>query len=445
MGTNSIWKSTFSLVRAMRYYINGGMLLMIMAVLALIMANSPWAGAYFSFWQQPVHLQIGSFNVFNHGGHPLTLLEFINDALMAVFFFSTGLEIKRESLVGELSSFRQAMLPIIAACGGMIMPVLIFVFIAHGTPAEGGMAIPMATDIAFSLGVLSLFGKRVPLSLKIFLTTFAVADDIGGILVIALFYSTHLSYMHLLLSAVILLILCAGNAMKVYNRWFYLCLGAVMWYLFLQSGIHATIAGVVVAFTIPATPRESVGKYIDRIKSALSHFTISPKQTTLLSNEQIDTLKKVEEASDRIVSPLQALEDDLYGFVTYVVMPVFAFANAGVTIVKPDGSIEYGVVSTAIIAGLVIGKFVGIYSFTAISILTGLTKMPKGMSFKNLTGICLLGGIGFTVSLFIAQLSFGNDPDLLGQSKIGVVCGTVIAGILGSIVLKLTLPKKTAE
>ena len=191
MQPNTVSNPVLSLARSIGKHLNGGILLMLMAALALVVANSSWSDEYFAFWLQPVHLQIGSFNVFNHGGHPLTLLEFINDALMVVFFFSTGMEIKREMLVGELSTVRQALLPVIAACGGMIMPVLIFAYIAYGTPGEAGMAIPMATDIAFSLGVLALFSKRVPLNLKIFLTTFAVADDIGGILVIALFYSSQ--------------------------------------------------------------------------------------------------------------------------------------------------------------------------------------------------------------------------------------------------------------
>ncbi len=202
----------------------------------------------------------------------MTLMTFINDALMAVFFFSVGLEIKREILVGELSSFRQALLPIVAACGGMLVPVLIYYFMTAGTPAQSGLAIPMATDIAFSLGVLSLFGKRVPLSLKVFLTAFAVVDDIGGILVIALFYTSHLSVNYLIASAGILLILCGGNFFRVRNRWFYIFWGVIMWYLFLQSGIHATIAGVVAAFTVPATPHYKIGKYINRSWQTLLSF-----------------------------------------------------------------------------------------------------------------------------------------------------------------------------
>lgn len=265
----------FSFQRAAHYHINGGMLLMGVVLLAMFLANSPWGDIYASFWNYEVHLQIGEFNFFSHNGHHMTLMTFINDALMAVFFFSVGLEIKREILVGELSSFRQALLPIVAACGGMLVPVLIYYFMTAGTPAQSGLAIPMATDIAFSLGVLSLFGKRVPLSLKVFLTAFAVVDDIGGILVIALFYTSHLSVNYLIASAGILLILCGGNFFRVRNRWFYIFWGVIMWYLFLQSGIHATIAGVVAAFTVPATPHYKIGKYINRIRENIAVFPAS--------------------------------------------------------------------------------------------------------------------------------------------------------------------------
>ena len=435
-----------SLARAVGRHMNGGILLMLTAALALVVANSPWSGAYFSFWEQPVHLQVGSFNVFNHGGHALTLLEFINDALMVVFFFCMGMEIKREMLVGELSTLRQALLPVIAACGGMIMPVLIFAYVTHGTPGEVGMAIPMATDIAFSLGVLALFGKRVPLNMRIFLTTFAVADDIGGILVIALFYSSHLALEYLLWSVLVLAILCVGNWKGVHDRWFYLGFGVILWYLFLQSGIHATIAGVILAFTIPATPQEETGRFAECLRRVLQGFRIAPKEEIMLDEAQVGTLKQVKRASLHVVSPLQQLDESLQGVVSYFILPVFAFANAGVTVLKADGSVEFGVVSLGVILGLVIGKFVGIYTFTAISILAGLTKMPTGMSLRNLTGVSMLGGVGFTVSLFIAQLSFGSDmSQLLDQAKIGVVCGTIVSGILGCIILNFVLPKHPAD
>lgn len=442
-----IGKLSFSFQRAAHYHINGGILLMAIVLLAMLVANSPWSEAYMNFWNKEVYLQIGNFNLFNHHGEPMTLMTFINDVLMTIFFFSVGLEIKREILVGELSSFRKALLPIIAACGGMILPVIIYYIMTHGTPAENGLAIPMATDIAFSLGVLSLFGKRVPISLKIFLTAFAVVDDIGGILVIALFYTSHLDVNCLIYATAALLILCAGNRMGIHNHWFYIAVGFVLWYCFLQSGIHATIAGVVAAFTVPAKPHLHTGKYINSIKRNIEEFPANTcKKDLILSKEQINALKCIESASDKVISPLQSLEDDLHALVNYIVIPLFAFANAGIVLTSEyGGHLEIGLLTWAVAVGLIAGKFIGIYLFTWFSIKCRLSVMPSGMTWSNLTGISLLGGIGFTVSLFIANLSFGNDAVMLSQAKLGVLIGTAIAGILGCIVLAFTLPKETTK
>lgn len=437
-------KRSFSFQRAAHYHINGGILLMVIVLLAMLVANSPWSEAYLNFWDKRVYLQVGDFNLFNHHGHPMTLMTFINDVLMTIFFFSVGLEIKREILVGELSSFRQALLPIIAACGGMLLPVIIYYMITKGTQAENGLAIPMATDIAFSLGVLCLFGKRVPISLKIFLTAFAVVDDIGGILVIALFYTSHLDPTWLVYAGTALSVLCAGNRMGVHNHWFYIVVGFVLWYCFLQSGIHATIAGVVAAFTVPATPHLHTGKYINYIKQNIEEFPGNTcKKDIILNKEQINALKCIESASDRVISPLQSLEDNLHALVNYVVIPLFAFANAGIVLTSEyGGQLEIGILTWAVTIGLIIGKFAGIYLFTWLTIKSRLSTMVNGMTWSNLAGISLLGGIGFTVSLFIANLSFGNDAEMLGQAKLGVLFGTAIAGILGYIVLYFTLPKE---
>lgn len=437
-------KRSFSFQRAAHYHINGGILLMVIVLLAMLVANSPWSEAYLNFWDKRVYLQVGDFNLFNHHGHPMTLMTFINDVLMTIFFFSVGLEIKREILVGELSSFRQALLPIIAACGGMLLPVIIYYMITKGTQAENGLAIPMATDIAFSLGVLCLFGKRVPISLKIFLTAFAVVDDIGGILVIALFYTSHLDPTWLIYAGTALSVLCAGNRMGVHNHWFYIVGSFVLWYCFLQSGIHATIAGVVAAFTVPATPHLHTGKYINYIKQNIEEFPGNTcKKDIILNKEQINALKCIESASDRVISPLQSLEDNLHALVNYVVIPLFAFANAGIVLTSEyGGQLEIGILTWAVTIGLIIGKFAGIYLFTWLTIKSRLSTLVNGMTWSNLAGISLLGGIGFTVSLFIANLSFGNDAEMLGQAKLGVLFGTAIAGILGYIVLYFTLPKE---
>ena len=440
---NPIMKTfDYSFLSFLKHRVNGGMVLMIVAVLAMVVANSPWADAYHAFWSHPVSLQVGSFNLFSHHGEPLTLMAFINDALMAVFFFSVGLEIKREVLVGELSSLRQALLPIIAAVGGMLIPVLLYFALTAGTPAADGLAIPMASDIAFSLGVLSLFGKRVPLSLKIFLTAFAVVDDIGGILVIAFGYTSHLDAAYLLGALGVLLLLAVANRMRVMSRTFYCWAGIVVWYLFLQSGVHATIAGVLVAFTIPSIPCLNVKKYIARIRENVAEFPHFDKSSILLTPNQIDILKSIESASDRVISPLQFMEDRMHGMVNYLIMPLFAFANAGITLSGAEGAVA-GPVTYAIVIGLVLGKSVGIYLFTWLAVRSRVTALPQGMNWQNVAGVSLLGGIGFTVSLFIANLSFGEtDEVLLNQAKLGVLVGTVLAGVLGYVVLRYVLPKQ---
>ena len=338
--------------------IAASILLFVTAIAAAVIANSPVAPAYQEFLSHELHLRIGSFNLLSHGGHNLKMIEFINDGLMTVFFLLVGLEIKREILVGELSSFRKAALPFIVACGGMVFPVIIYSMICTpGTEGGQGLAIPMATDIAFSLGVLSLLGSRVPLSLKIFLTAFAVVDDIGGILVIALFYSSHVAYEYLLVAALLYVVLYFLGKHGTTNKIFFLVIGVVIWYLFLQSGIHSTISGVILAFVIPAKPQLNVGKYIERIRRIIKTFPEMKNNSIVLTNEQIAMLKQVESASDRVISPLQSLEDNLHGAVNYLILPLFAFVNAGV-VFSGSGNVV-GEVSVAVALGLLLGKFLG--------------------------------------------------------------------------------------
>ncbi|MDO5395037.1 MAG: Na+/H+ antiporter NhaA [Bacteroidales bacterium] len=438
--------------QALRRHATGGNILIFCTVLALVIANIPAInGHYFQFWDQEVRLQIGSFNLFSHEGHPMTMLQFINDALMAVFFFSIGLEIKREVLVGELSSFRQALLPIMGAIGGMAMPVLIFLFLSKGTDYAGGAAIPMATDIAFSLGVLAMLGKRVPLSLKIFLTTLAVVDDIGGIIVIAAFYSTHIELTLLAYAAGLLALLLLGSALKIKSQAFYLGIGTAIWFLFLNSGIHPTIAGVLVAFCVPARPVYSPKKYIKKMRKAISNFRSQDDEIltkkSILTCEQMNWLKQVESASDKVISPLQELEDTLHPIVNYFILPLFAFANAGIFLLDMDPMSIFEGVSLAIILSLVLGKFLGILSFSWLTVKTRMAPMPAHSNWHEMSSISMLGGIGFTVSLFIATLSFGSDPaqaDLLAHAKLGIVVGSLISGIIGFLWLHITLPKGIA-
>lgn len=433
---------------------NGGNVLLVATALALLVVNLPFLHDFYnSLWTHEMALQVGDFNLFSHHGHPMSIMAFINDALMAVFFFSVGLEIKREILVGELSSFRQALLPIVAAIGGMGIPVLIFFLLAHDTDYIGGAAIPMATDIAFSLGVLAMLGNRVPISLKIFLTTLAVVDDIGGILVIAIFYSSHINYWMLLIAVILLGILALGGKLSIQSKVFYLGIGAFIWFLFLNAGIHPTIAGVLIAFCVPAKPVYAPKKYVKTIRKNIGYFTQEDEERltsrTILNKDQMNWLKEIESASDKVISPLQDMEDSLHPVVNYIIVPLFAFANAGIYFGDLQFNALFHGVAPAIILGLVLGKFLGIFLFTWICIKLKWAPMPEDCNYKQLAAISMLGGIGFTVSLFIANLSFGTgDPylsQLLNNAKLGILVGSFLAGFLGWLLLYLTLPKHPSE
>lgn len=443
----------FSARRAIASHASGGNVLILATVLALIVANVPsWAAVYNGFWNLPMRLQIGNFNLFSHAGHPMTVLQFINDALMAIFFFTIGLEIKREVLVGELSSIRQALLPIMAAIGGMIVPVGLFMLLARGTAYADGAAIPMATDIAFSLGILALLGSRVPLSLKIFLTTLAVVDDIGGIIVIATCYSTHFEAAYLGYAAIGLLVLIAGGAwLKIQSKMFYSIVGIVVWFLVLNSGIHPTIAGVLVAFCVPAVPVYEPKHYIKVIRANIRRFNEEDdellERRTILTHEQMDNLKQIESASDRVISPLQDMEDSLHPLTNYLIIPLFAFANAGISLLGVDPLTIVSGISLAIIIGLVVGKSVGILLFSWLTVKLNLAPMPDRSTWAQMASVAFLGGIGFTVSLFIANLTFdGATPEslaMLNDAKLGIVVGSLLSGVIGYLMLRRTLPSES--
>lgn len=444
----------YSAKRAVKSHASGGNVLIVATILALVVANIPGINQmYNDFWEQEIRLQVGSFNIFSHAGHPMSMLQFINDALMAIFFFTIGLEIKREVLVGELSSFKQALLPIIAAIGGMVVPVGIYLMLSAGTDFSSGAAIPMATDIAFSLGVLAMLGSRVPISLKIFLTTLAVVDDIGGIIVIAAFYSTHIEAMLIVYALILLGVLFLGSVFKIQSKIFYLLIGTIVWYLFLNSGIHPTIAGVLVAFCIPATPVFPPKKYIQTIRRSIAYFNAEDDELlnrrSILNKDQMDWLKQIESASDKVISPLQELEDSLHPVVNYLIIPIFAFANAGITLWHMDASALVGGIGFAIICGLVLGKFLGIFVFSWLTVKLHLAPMPQYCNWKMMASISMLGGIGFTVSLFIANLSFGSmgahGLELLNNAKLGIVVGSLLAGVLGFMMLHHFLPKTPCE
>ena len=435
----------------LRKYVSSSVLLVIATIAALIIANSPWGDFYRSFWDLPVAMSLGSFNIYSHNGHAMSLGEFINDYLMAIFFLSVGLEIKREILCGELSSIKKALAPIIGACGGMLVPVIVFFLICPKDPVmERGMAIPMATDIAFSLGCLSIFSKRCPASLKIFLAALAVADDLGGIIVIAIRYTDHLNLWYLLASAALVAVLCIGNWRGVRTKAFYFNTGFLLWFCVLGSGIHSTIAGVVLAFCVPANIPRGTKFYIERIRHQLDHFPSTVvtyadrNKPVVLSDEEIAMLKSVESASDHLVSPLQDMEDVLKMSVNYHIIPLFAFANAGVNLATMSVMSLLSGVGLAVFLGLLIGKFCGVMSFTWLGIKLGIIQMPENANWKSFASICMLCGIGFTVSMFMATLSYpsAEHVDLLNDAKLGILCGSVVSAIVGCLMLNRFLPKE---
>ena len=442
--------TNYSFISTFKKYVSSSVVLIFFTVLALVCANIPvvkeW---YFSLWQHEVSLSIGNFNFFSHNGHSMNVGQVINDFLMAIFFLSVGLEIKREIRVGELSTREKALLPIIGACGGMAVPVLIFWLVCPGDAVmQRGLAIPMATDIAFSLGVLSVFKTRVPVGLKVFLAALAVADDLGGIIVIALFYSSHIDVTFLILSAVCVAVMMLANYLKCRTKVFYVLVGLLLWYTMLNSGIHATIAGVITAFCIPATLKKGTGHYLERIRENVNQFPVididDRHNTIVLTNSQIHTLKSIESAADKMISPLQDLEDNLHGLINYFVIPLFAFANAGIDLSNMSLGSLFSGVGLAVMLGLVLGKFIGVFSFSWLAIKFKIVNLPANTTWKAFASVCVVCGIGFTVSMFIADLSYSGTgaagAALLDQAKLGVLVGSVIAAVLGCILLGKTLP-----
>ena len=408
-----------------------GIVLILCAIVALIWANSPLAESYFALWH--AHVTIG-------GGPILldyTLHHWINDGLMAVFFFMVGLEIKREVLVGELASPKQAALPIAAALGGMVVPAGIFVLFNAGTPDLRGWGVPMATDIAFALGVLALLGSRAPTGLKIFLAALAIVDDLGAVLVIALFYSEGLDWNMLLYAAITLIVLFGANRGGIRRPAVYAILGVVLWYFFLKSGVHATIAGVLLAMTIPARTRINVIEFVSGARSYLEEFEkdgVRKDPAAPLTHRQEAALEALEEAAESVQSPLLSIEHALVPWVAFGIMPLFALANAGVAL-EPEvvGNVGSPVV-LGIALGLLIGKPIGIGIFAWLAVRLGLAGLPAGVRTGHLVGVGFLGGIGFTMSLFIANLAFAGTT--LELSKVGILGASTLAGFIGYLILR---------
>jgi NhaA family Na+:H+ antiporter len=372
----------------------------------------------------------------------MSLHEWINDGLMAIFFFVVGLEIKRELLIGELSTRQTAALPIAAALGGMIAPALIYAGFNAGTEGARGWGIPMATDIAFALGALALLGSRVPTVLKVFLAALAIADDLGAVVVIALFYTADLSIPSLIAAAVLFVALLGANRLEIRNAVVYGLVGVVLWLAVLTSGVHATIAGVMLAITIPARTRIDEAEFVARVEESLADFRAADEPgTSVLTNPgHQHAIHQLEEACEAAQAPLFKLEDKLHTLVAFGIMPLFALSNAGVRVVGGSLSVLASPIVLGIVLGLVFGKPIGITLFSWLSARTRVAALPGDVSWGSLHGVSWLGGIGFTMSLFIANLAFAGTPRL-EEAKIGILIASTIAGVTGWVILNRTFSR----
>ena len=409
----------------------GGLVLLACAGIAMVWANSAASHSYHVLWDTPIMLGIGEWRA------ALSLHGIVNDGLMAVFFFLVGLEIKREVLVGELASMRQAALPVAAALGGMLVPALFFLFFNASGPTSRGWGIPMATDIAFALGVLALLGDRFPPALRVFLSALAIADDLGAVLVIALFYTASVSWSALGAAAGLLLLSLAANAVGVRAAWAYALIGLALWAAVLLSGVHATVAGVLLAMTIPSRTVIDETALLRGAHAALRDFDLAcHPDTVMLSNrEHQAALRRLEVLSEKALPPLARLEYGLHGIVTFGIMPLFALANAGVDL-RGGVSAITSTIGLGVMLGLVLGKPLGITLASWLAVWSGIASLPAGIGWRTLAGTAILGGIGFTMSLFIATLAFGESADSLASAKLAILVASVIAGIAGWSVLR---------
>ncbi len=418
-------------IRPVAVFVNteasGGIVLLVAAVIALVWANSPWDKQYFDFWHAHLSLDLNIFKLDETLGHA------VNDGLMAVFFFVVGLEIKRELIHGELASVRKASLPVAAALGGMIVPALVYVAFNAGGDGAKGWGIPMATDIAFAMGVLALLGRRAPFSLKVFLLALAIVDDLGAIMVIALFYTESISLEAVAWAVAIAAVILAFSRAGVRSVDVYVVLGILFWAAVFKTGVHATIAGVLLALMTPSRPyltRDALDVSADDLLDA---YRGARERGDAEAEQQI--LRQLETLSRDTESPLDRLEHTLHPWASYLIVPIFALANAGVAL-SGDlvGDASSSAVSLGVAIGLVVGKPVGILLACFLAVRLGLAELPSNTGFQHMVGAGLLAGIGFTVSLFIAGLAF-DDPQLIDEAKIGILAASTIAGIIGFVYL----------
>ena len=410
---------------------SGGVLLIAATAVALVWANSPWGDSYAALWHTKLTVGVGDASISKD------LTHWINDGLMAVFFFVVGLEIKREVLVGELSSARKAALPIAAALGGALVPALIYLAINAGTEGAAGWGIPMATDIAFALGVLALLGDKAPVALKVFLTALAIVDDIVAVFVIALFYTSGISWGALGVGGLFLLALIVANLIGVGRTLVYAVLGVGLWLCFLLSGVHATIAGVLLALTVPAISFINPGAFLDRSRYVLDRFEeAGEKGENVLANEERQAaLHALNHAAYKLEPPLHELEHALHPWVVFAIMPIFALANAGVQLGGGIVGALASPVALGVVAGLVVGKQIGVTLFAWLAVKSGVSELPEGIGWRHVYGAGWLAGIGFTMSLFITDLAFSEGP-LVDAAKVGILAASLVSGAVGWAILR---------
>ena len=423
--------------RFLHWEATGSLVLLACAVVALVWANSPWAESYHDLTHTYLGISLGD-DTFK-----LSLKHWVNDLLMVVFFFVVGLEIKREMLLGELSSLRKALLPVMAAVGGMLVPAGIYLAFNAGGPGQNGWGIPMATDIAFALGILALFGSRAPLGLKVFLTALAIADDLGAVLVIALFYTEEVRLMPLAFAIGALVLISLAAQARVKRVGLFAALILVVWFGVFASGVHATVAGVLLALVVPVRAQIDPRKFFDTAKKSLATLEDSQvtKDSMVDNDDEFTALTNLSDATAGMLPPGVILERYLHIGQAFFILPLFAFFNAGVTIGGDLLDILTNPVSLGIIMGLVFGKQIGILLFSWVAIKSGRASLPAGVTWAQIWGASCLAGIGFTMSIFIDELAF-KDPSIIDEAKVGVLMASLIAGILGYTVLKMVLPKK---
>ncbi len=411
-----------------------GILLLATTIIALVWANSAFSESYQSFWQYEIGIVTDSFELVK----PLIL--WVNDGLMSIFFFLIGLEIKREFLIGELNSTKKVMFPLFGALGGIALPVILYLVLNQNPDTLKGWGIPMATDIAFALAVLKVLGNRVPTSLKIFLTAFAIVDDLGAVLVIAIFYSGELNLVMLGGALGLLALIYILSYRGLYSEFVTIIAGFIVWLLFLKAGLHPTLAGILMAFAVPVRQKISTDEFTDQLDSIVKNIKESTiLQKPVLSGEQLELIDDLEDWSDKYRSPLQHLEHKLHNWVAYLVIPIFALANAGVAI-NGEGGLEMALVVNIMIC-LILGKSIGISTVIFMARKLKLIDVPSDITNRQIVGVSFLAGIGFTMAIFIAGLAFNSSPEYIDSAKIGILIGSFISAILGYGILRFNSVK----